>query len=84
MIKLNKSQLNELGRIDEGEWNIICAILENAAIIEIDNAIRSDIPSDQRAHACGKVEAIKDLQMVLKSERTEALVRLGKILQPND
>jgi hypothetical protein len=84
MKTLNKSQLNELGRIEEKGWEIVTAIVENAIIIETDNAIRYDIPADQRAHACGKVEALKDLAMVLKSERGEALVRLGRILKTDD
>lgn len=79
MKTLNKSQLNCLGQIDEDGWLVICSIFENASSIETDNAIRFDIPADQRAHACGKVEAIKDLLMVLKSERHDALVRLGRI-----
>lgn len=84
MKQLNKSQLNEIGRIEEAQWNILWTILENATVIEIDNAIRPDITADVRAHACGRVEAIKDLQMVLKSERNEALVRLGKITNVRD
>jgi hypothetical protein len=84
MKQLNKSQLNELGRIEEAQWDIICTILDNAAIIEIDNAIRPEITADVRAHACGKIEAIKDIQMVLKTERKEALVRLGKITNVRD
>ena len=84
MKTLNKSQLNEFGKIDEQHWALVTAIIDNAIIIETDNAIRFDIPADQRAHACGKVEALKDLAMVLKNERSEALVRLGKILKVDD
>jgi hypothetical protein len=79
MKPLNKSQLNCLGQIDEDAWLVICSVFDNASNIETDNAIRFDIPVDQRAHACGKVEAIKDLLMVLKSERHDAMVRLGRI-----
>ena len=84
MKSLNKSQLNELGKINDQHWALVSTIIDNAIIIETDNAIRFDIPADQRAHACGKVEALKDLAMVLKSERSEALVRLGKILKVDD
>lgn len=84
MKTLNKSQLNEIGRIDDKAWDVISSIVDNAIIIETDNAIRYDIPTDQRAHACGKVEALKDLAMVLKSERSEALVRLGRILNKDE
>lgn len=84
MKQLNKSQLNELGKIEEHHWDIVSTIINNAIIIETDNAIRADILADQRAHACGKVEALKDLAMVLKSERQDALVRLGKILKTDD
>lgn len=76
---INKSQLNELGRIEDSEWNIVCTIFNNAIDLEVANAVRYDIPADQRAHACGRAEAIQDLLMVLKSERQEAFVRLGRL-----
>jgi len=76
---LNKSQLNELARIEDSEWNIVSTIFENAIELEVNNAIRYDIPADQRAHACGRAEAIQDLLIVLKSERQEAFVRLGRL-----
>jgi hypothetical protein len=76
---LNKSQLNELARIDDSEWNILSTIFDNAIDLEVSNAIRYDIPAEQRAHACGRAEALQDLLIVLKSERQEAFVRLGRL-----
>ena len=77
--QLNKSQLNELAKIDDSEWNILTTIFDNAVDLEVTNAVRYDIPAEQRAHACGRAEAIQDLLMVLKSERQEAFIRLGRL-----
>jgi hypothetical protein len=77
--QLNKSQLNELAKIDDSEWNILTTIFDNAVDLEVTNAVRYDIVAEQRAHACGRAEAIQDLLMVLKSERQEAFIRLGRL-----
>jgi hypothetical protein len=68
-----------LARIDDSEWNILSTIFDNAIDLEVSNAIRYDIPAEQRAHACGRAEALQDLLIVLKSERQEAFVRLGRL-----
>jgi hypothetical protein len=77
--QLNKSQLNELAKIDDSEWNILTTIFDNAVDLEVTNAVRYDLVAEQRAHACGRAEAIQDLLMVLKSERQEAFIRLGRL-----
>jgi hypothetical protein len=54
-------------------WEHIMFILQENCDTEITNAIGVNLTSEQRAHACGRAEVLKDLIRTLNEQRSYAL-----------
>lgn len=54
-------------------WDHIMFVLNENCETEVINAISVNLTSEQRAHACGRAEVIKDLIRTLNEQRSYAL-----------
>jgi Trp operon repressor len=54
-------------------WEHIMFVLNENSEAEVANAISVNLTSEQRSHACGRAEVLKDLIRTLNEQRSYAL-----------
>jgi hypothetical protein len=54
-------------------WDHIMFVLSENSETEVSNALSVNLTSEQRSHACGRAEVLKDLIRTLNEQRSYAL-----------